>query len=103
MYAGQVAAMAGDGRADAEIRLLAVNALARLRDAAACDALIKVVDGGRTFFGRQKIAAKTPVVLAALRALAHTWSDEPRASAFLKRGLQSPDADVRQASQPNPS
>ena len=76
-----------------------INALSRLKDAAALDTLLKVVDGGRTLFGRQKLAAKTPVVIAALRALAHAWADEPRATAMLKRGVQSADAEVRQASQ----
>jgi hypothetical protein len=65
--------------------------------------LIAVVDAGRTLFGRQRIAAKTPVVLAALRALAQTWPDEPRVAAILKRGVQSPDSDIRQASQPQSS
>ena len=99
-YAGRVAAIAGDVKADPEVRLLAVNALARAREPDAREVLIAVVDGGRTLFGRQKIAAKTPVVVAALRALAHAWPDEPRVTAILKRGLQSPDPDIRQASQP---
>jgi hypothetical protein len=102
-YTGRVAAIAGDVKADPEVRLLAVNALARASEPDARDVLIAVVDAGRTLFGRQKIAAKTPVVLAALRALAQTWPDEPRVAAILKRGVQSPDSDIRQASQPQSS
>ncbi len=102
-YTGRVAAIAGDVKADPEVRLLAVNALARASEPDARDVLIAVVDAGRTLFGRQKIAAKTPVVLAALRALAHTCPDEPRVAAILKRGVQSPDPDIRQASQPQSS
>ena len=102
-YTGRVAAIAGDVKADPEVRLLAVNALARASEPDARDVLIAVVDAGRTLFGRQKIAAKTPVVLAALRALAHACPDEPRVAAILKRGVQSPDPDIRQASQPQSS
>ena len=98
-YAEAVTQMAGDPHADSEVRLLAINALSRLGDSAALDTLIRIVDGGRTFFGRQKLAPKTPVVLAALRAMSHAWADEPRAAAMLKRGAQSTDAEVRQASQ----
>jgi HEAT repeat protein len=98
-YAALVAQMAGNPQADPEVRLLAINALARLHDPAALATLLSITDGGRTFFGRQKLAPKTPAVLAALRALAHSWADEPRATAMLKRGAQSTDAEVRQASQ----
>lgn len=98
-YATRVAALAGDPHGDSEVRLLAINALARIDDPVALDTLLKVVDGGRTLFGRQRLAAKTPVVLAALRGLAQGWPDDARASAALKRGAQSADAEVRQASQ----
>jgi hypothetical protein len=98
-HASRVAELAGDPHGDAEVRLLAIHALARIGGPVALDTLLKVVDGGRTLFGRPRLAAKTPVVLAALRALAHGWPDEPRSSAVLKRGAQSADAEVRQASQ----
>ena len=98
-YAARVSQMAGDGQADSEVRLLAINALSTLDEPHALDTLLKIVDGGRTLFGRQRLAPKTPAVLAALRALAHAWAGEPRAAALLKRGAQSADAEVRQASQ----
>jgi hypothetical protein len=98
-YAPLVAAMAANPQGDSEVRLLAVNALARLSTHDSLETLLKVVDGGRTFFGRPKLAAKTPVVLSALRALAQGWAADPRAAVFLKRGAQSADADVRQAAQ----
>jgi hypothetical protein len=102
-YAARIAAIAVDPKTDAELRLLAVNALGRIREPGALEVLLAVVDGGRTFFGRPKLAPKTPVMLAAMRGLAQTWSDHPRATAVLGRAVQSPDAEVRQASQSPPS
>jgi hypothetical protein len=96
-YAATVAAIAANPRADAEARLLAVNALSRLGQPEALEAFLKILDGGRTFFRRPKLAPKSPVVLAALRAVAHSWSRDPRGADLLKRAQRSRDDDMRQA------
>jgi hypothetical protein len=96
-YVQSVAAIAGDAGADTEARLLAVNALARSAHPAALDTLLKVLDGGRTLFRQPKLAPKSPIVLSALRALALSWTQDPRGAAVLKRAQRSRDDDLRQA------
>lgn len=98
-YAPQVAALAVSPTSDPEARLLAVTALAKLREPDALGALLHVLDGGKTFFRRQKLAPKTPVVVVALRGLAQVWPEEPRAQVFLKLARTSADPDLRQAAQ----
>lgn len=80
-----------------ELRTLAVKALRGTRASLALDALVKVTTGGRSLLGRQKLADPTPEVLAALRILAHTWSDEPRADEILRRARASRDPEIRGA------
>jgi len=80
-----------------DLRVLAVQALANTRDQAALDALIGLVDGGRNLFGRQKLAPKSAVVLAALRALAGAWRKHTKAEALLGLAAVSTDDDLRDA------
>jgi hypothetical protein len=96
-YAASVAAVAANSAADAETRLLAVNALARSGHPAALDTLLKVLDGGRTFLRQPKLPPKSPVMLSALRAVAQGWGHDARGAAVLKRAQRSRDEDVRQA------
>jgi len=55
------------------------------------------VDGGRNLFGRQKLAPKSAVVLAALRALAGAWRKHTKAEALLGLAAVSTDDDLRDA------
>jgi hypothetical protein len=78
-------------------RLLAVNALARVRLESVRDAFLQLSDGGRSFLGRMRLPPKTPVLVAVIRALALTWSDDPRASSVLAAAARSSDPELRQA------
>ena len=80
-----------------DLRLLAVQALGNTREPAALDALVMLADGGRTFFGRRKLASKSQVVLAALRGLAAAWRKHPKAEPLLGLAAVSTDDDFREA------
>jgi hypothetical protein len=82
-----------------QVRLLALAALGRARDRDALSALLRVVDGGTTILGRPRLAAKTPMFLAALQALADGWQDDPQARPRLLMAANSPDPIVRRAAQ----
>jgi len=94
---GFLAGIAQGARVPEDLRLLAVQALGNSRERSAADALVAVSDGGRTVFGRQKVAGKTVVTLAALRALALSWRAHPRAAALLAAAAASTDDDIREA------
>jgi hypothetical protein len=78
-------------------RLLAVNSLARLRVDTVLDAFLQLSDGGRSFLRRLRLPPKTPVLLAVIRALSLTWSDNRRAAAVLAAAARSSDPELRQA------
>jgi hypothetical protein len=80
-----------------DLRLLAVQALGNTRDQPALEALIGLVDGGRNLFGRQRLAAKSAVVLAALRALAAAWRKHPKAVPLLGLAAVAHDLELREA------
>lgn len=89
--------IAQGSRVPEDLRLLAVQALGHSRELAALEGLAAIVDGGRTVFGRQKLAGKTLVVLAALRALATAWRSHPRVQPLLAAASASADEDIRAA------
>jgi len=78
-----------------DLRLLAVQALGSSRERAALDALVAITDGGKSMFGRKKLAAKSVVMLAAMRALAAGWRAHPLAEPLLAAASMSPDDDIR--------
>jgi hypothetical protein len=78
-------------------RLLAVNSLARQRRPDVLEALLQLSIGGRSLLGRTRLLPKTPVLVAVIRALSTTWSDEPRASGVLAAAARSSDPELRQA------
>ena len=92
-----VAQLATDARKEDELRVHAVRALAQSREHVALDALLQVVDGGRTMLGRARLAPRSPVVIAALRTLAVTWASNPRAKDMLALARRSSDPEIRQA------
>ena len=78
-------------------RLLAVNALAHEQREDVLTALLQLSVGGRSWFGRMRLLPKTPVLVAVVRALAATWSDDSRASGVLAAAARSADHELRQA------
>ncbi len=80
-----------------ELRVLAIRALGRSSDSRALDALLHLVDGGRTLLGRPKLAPPTAVCLAALRALSEGWPNDQTAGPLLAIATASADPEVRQA------
>lgn len=95
--ADAVAGIALDGQGDPELRTLAIRALGQCRDARALDALLTLTDGGKTIFGRQKLAPRSPATIAALRSLAAGWRSHARADARLRLAASADDADLRHA------
>jgi hypothetical protein len=92
-----VVRIAEDPEVDEERRMLAVHALGRCRARDSLEALLKMVDGGKTMLGRPKLAPRTPVMLAAVGALASGWTADPRAGSMLALALKSSDPDIRKA------
>lgn len=83
--------------ASPDLRPLALKALGRSRNPAALPILLDVVQGGRTLLRRPKLSPKSREMLAALRALAEGWREDPRAAALLGRAAASGDPDIRAA------
>ena len=79
---------------DQDLRALAVRMLGRSKDPMALRALLDRVDGGHTWLGQPKLPPRSPIVLAALAALADGWSLDPRAAAALEVAAESSDAEV---------
>jgi hypothetical protein len=86
-----------DTKAAEDLRQFAVTALGRFRGQSALNALLHLADGGRTWFGRPRLPAKTPVLIAALRALTDTWGDNAQAARVRAVAARSSDPEVRQA------
>ena len=79
-------------------RVLAVSSLARARRQDVLNALLQLSVAGRSLFGRRtRLLPKTPVLLAVVRALSMTWSDDRRASGVLAAARRASDRELRQA------
>lgn len=81
----------------AEIRALGARVLGRVRSPLAVSALLDLVISGKTLFGRMRMAAPSPAVLAALRTLAEAWSDDAEAQEVIRMAERSKDPEVRSA------
>jgi len=92
-----IARLAHNARLDDELRQLAIRALGRSADARARDALLQLVDGGRTLLGRAKLAPTGPECIAALGALSERWPEDAVVAPTLALAASSPDPLVRQA------
>src|SRR6266699_3624471 len=77
-----------------DLRALAVRALGYTRARAALETLLQITAGGRTLFGREKLAAKSPELLVALAALATGWRHDPRSRARLALAASSTDGQI---------
>jgi hypothetical protein len=92
-----VISQAVDAKAADDVRVLATRTLGRTRDLRARDALLQLVDGGRTLLGRPKLAPTTTVTIAAIRSLADGWSHDPAAAPIIQLAAASADPELRQA------
>jgi hypothetical protein len=79
----QLARLAANPDLTGELRVHAVRALGASRHEEALPALLRLVDGGKSFFGGARLAAPSPIVIAALRVLADVWSAQKEAHRFL--------------------
>lgn len=100
--APSVARCAMDAMAPGDQRVLAIRALGGTRAPAARDTLLELTEGGRTFFGRERLPPKSPELLAALRGLAAGWSDHSGAQRVLARAVASKDPEIRAAAEKQP-
>ena len=75
------------------------HAACRFRDRYALGGDAPLVHGGTTSFGRPKLAPRTPVVLAVLRALSDAWSTDPEANRMLMLARNSSDPELRHAAE----
>jgi len=86
-----------------DLRALAVRGLGYTRAPVALETLLQITAGGRTLFGREKLAPKSPELLVALAALATGWRHDPRARARLGIAASSADGEIRHAAEPQAS
>ena len=86
-----------DETATSELRVLAIKVLGRAEQSSALATLIRLVDGGTNWLGRQRLAARSLELLAALMALATGWPNDRQASALLALAAVSTDRDIRNA------
>jgi len=89
--------LAVDADLDDDIRTLAVKVAGKVERFPVLDMLLELTDGGRSLLGRFRLPVKTPVLLAALRALAETWPSNDRAAPVLMAAYESPDPDIQAA------
>jgi len=94
-----VARCAADAAAPGDLRVLAIRALGGSRLPAARDTLLELTQGGRTFFGRERLPPKSLELVAALRALAAGWASSNAAQRVLRRARDSRDPDIRAAAE----
>jgi len=85
-----------DWRRPGEQRALAVRALAGTHGPQAMARLIGLAGTRRQFFG-WRLETKSPVVLAAVSALARHWASHPQVAGLLKTAREHEDPDIRLA------
>ena len=73
--------------------------LAAVRAPEVMETLLRLAFGKRTWLWRQRLAPRSPELLATLAGLSAHWQDEPRARTALALAIQSDDAEVRAAAQ----
>ena len=88
---------AEDQTQSSELRVLAIKVLGRAASPAALTVLLRMVDGGRNWRGRPRLAARSLELVAALMALASGWANDRQARALLALAATSADPDVRNA------
>ncbi len=89
--------MATDRATESDVRVLAIRALSRSNSPSALGALISLVDGGKSFLGKARLAPKSPEMLAALRALAIGKHADSEVASIIARAATSGDTEIRDA------
>jgi hypothetical protein len=87
------------GRHPPELQAIAVRVLARATGGEKAHPRIVKLAGERRFLRGWRLAPKSPVVLAALSALAKHWSGHPEAADLLDLARTHPDPDYRLAAE----
>jgi hypothetical protein len=90
-----------DTSRDPEVRLLAVRALAGCPDPDRVSRLATAAKQ-RHWWGGYRLAPKSPVLLAVLKALADSYGDHPDAATVLALAARHRDPEIRAASAPMP-
>ena len=85
------------GDRDPEIQILGIRALGVTRSSLARDALLDAVIGGKSIFGRPKLAAKSKELTVALSVLRSAWSGDSLVLPILKVARRSRDPDIKAA------
>ncbi len=80
-----------------QLRSLATRTLRNSRSALALESLLEICSGGKTLFGKRKLAPKSPELLAALTALGEGWGDDPRAGWVFTLAAESRDLQIQSA------
>ena len=89
-----VEAFLGERHRPPELRALAVRVLARVSGAEGVPRLMDLA-GERRIFRGWRLAPKSPIVLAALGALAQFWPSHPSVAGLLELARRHPDPDFR--------
>lgn len=82
---------------DDDLRAMAIEALRVSHQPRVADALIAVASRNGVILRGPVLAPKSPVVIAALRALAADWRSDERAAALIRRAAASPEPEIRKA------
>lgn len=77
-----------------EVRTRAIELLQQVNTSMARDWLLTRVVAKRTLLRGERLHPKSPELLAALRVLAATWADDPKAARAFRLVLQSGDAEL---------
>ncbi len=80
-----------------EFRLLSIRLLGRSGSLLALEALLHFAQNGTTLFGKPRLAAKSPEMLAALASMVRAWPTERRAAALLAQARGARDPDIAEA------
>ncbi len=90
-------ALLNDRERDPELRTFGIRVLAPLVTPAVRDWLLQRALGRRRWFGRRRLAAKSPELLAVLSVLAARWASDQTAAEVLRLADQSSDPEIRAA------
>lgn len=77
-----------------EFRVPAIQLLGRSGSLIAVEALLNFVQNGTNFLGKPRLAARSPEMMAALRALARNWPTERRVQPLVEAARASRDAEI---------
>lgn len=83
--------LAADASLPEELRIAAMRLIGRAADPTALEVLLAAVTDGVDLLGRPRLARPTPLARVALRGLATTWANDPRARRVLERASHARD------------